>query len=59
MHTEDDGYRFTSSVVEAFTLDGKRQTLTDKKMMASFPFTVDNKIVFTGMDGKAYMMTVK
>ena len=59
MHTEDDGYRFTSSVVEAFTLDGKRQTLTDKKMMASFPFAVDGKIVFTGMDGKAYMMTVK
>ena len=59
MHTEDDGYRFTSSVVEAFTLDGKRQTLTEKSMMASFPFTVDGKIVFTTMDGKAYMMTVK
>ena len=59
MHTEDDGYRFTSSVVEAFTLDGKRQTLTEKSMMASFPFTVDGKIVFTTMDGKAYMMSVK
>ena len=59
MHTEDDGYNFTSSVVEAFTLDGKRQTLTDKSLMASFPYVVDGKIVFTTMSGVAYMMTVK
>ena len=47
MHTEDDGYRFTSSVVEAFTLDGKRQTLTDKKLMGTFPYVVNGDIVFT------------
>ena len=59
MHTEDDGYRFTSSVVEAFTLDGKRQTLTDKKLMGTFPYVVNGDIVFTTVEGKAYMMAVK
>lgn len=60
MRTEDDGYDFTSSVLEAYTLDGKRQTLTDKSMLATFPYAVDGKIVFTTWDkGTAYMMSVK
>ena len=60
MRTEDDGYNFTSSVIEAYTLDGKRQTLTDKSMLATFPYAVDGKIVFTTWDkGTTYMMTVK
>lgn len=60
MRTEDDGYDFTSSVLEAYTLDGKRQTLTDKTMLATFPYAVDGKIVFTTWDkGTTYMMTVK
>lgn len=60
MRTTDDGYDFTSSVIEAYTLDGKRQTLTDKSMLATFPYAVDGKIVFTTWDkGTTYMMTVK
>ena len=60
MRAEDDGHDFTSSVIEAYTLDGKRQTLTDKSMLATFPYAVDNKIVFTTWDkGTTYMMTVK
>lgn len=60
MHAEDDGRRFTSSVLEAYTLDGKRQTLTDKSIMASYPYAINGKIVFTDLqNGTAYMMTVK
>ncbi|MBO5816585.1 MAG: hypothetical protein J6R26_01370 [Paludibacteraceae bacterium] len=60
MRTEDDGHDFTSSVIEAYTLDGKRQTLTDKSMMATFPYAVDGKIIFTTWDkGTAYIMNVK
>ena len=60
MRTEDNGHDFTSSVIEAYTLDGKRQTLTDKSMLATFPYAVDGKIVFTTWDkGTTYMMTVK
>ena len=60
MHAKDDGHFFTSSVLEAYTLDGKRQTLTDKSMMASYPYAVNGKIVFTDLEkGTAYMMTVK
>jgi hypothetical protein len=60
MRTEDDGYNFTSSVLEAYTLDGKRQTLTDKSIMATFPYTVNGNIVFTTWDkGTTYMLNVK
>jgi hypothetical protein len=60
MRAEDDGHHFTSSVLEAYTLDGKRQTLTDKSIMASYPYAIDGKIVFTDLEkGTAYMMTVK
>ena len=60
MHAEDDGRKFTSSVLEAYTLDGKRQTLTDKSIMASYPYAINGKIVFTDLEkGTAYMMTVK
>ena len=60
MRAEDNGHNFTSSVLEAYTLDGKRQTLTDKSIMASYPYAIDGKIVFTDLEkGTAYMMTVK
>ena len=60
MRAEDNGHNFTSSVLEAYTLDGKRQTLTDKSIMASYPYAIDGKIVFTDLQkGTAYMMTVK
>jgi hypothetical protein len=60
MRAEDNGHHFTSSVLEAYTLDGKRQTLTDKSIMASYPYAIDGKIVFTDLEkGTAYMMTVK
>jgi Tol biopolymer transport system component len=60
MRTTDDGYDFTSSVIEAYTLDGKRQTLTDKSMLATFPYAVNGKIIFTTWDkGTTYVMNVK
>ena len=60
MYAEDNGHNFTSSVLEAYTLDGKRQTLTDKSIMASYPYAINGKIVFTDLQkGTAYMMTVK
>ena len=59
MADEDDGYFTTASRIVAYTLDGKKQVLTNKSMIAMYPYAADNLIVFSTLDGKTYMLNVK
>ena len=59
MADEDDGYFTTASRIVAYTLDGKKQVLTNNSMIAMYPYAADNLIVFSTLDGKTYMLNVK
>ena len=59
MADEDDGHFITASAIVAYTLDGKKQVLTDKSMIAVEPYTTANSVVFSTLDGEVYMLNVK
>ena len=59
MADEDDGYNTTVSAIVAYTLDGKKQVLTDESMIAMYPYAAENLIVFSTLEGKTYMLNVK
>lgn len=59
MADEDDGHFTTASAIVAYTLDGKMQTLTNNDMIAMFPYTAKNMIVFSTIEGETYMLNVK
>lgn len=59
MADEDDGHFITASAIVAYTLDGKKQVLTDKSMIAVEPYTTANTVVFSTLDGEVYMLNVK
>ena len=59
MNDQDDGHYTTASAIMAFTLDGKVQTLTSPDMIAMYPFAAHGKVVFSTIEGKTYLMTVK
>ena len=59
MDAEDDGHFTTASAVVAYTLDGKKQLLTNDSMIAMYPYVANNVIVFSTLDGETYMLNVK
>lgn len=59
MADEDNGEFVTASAIVAYTLDGRRQVLTDNSMIAMYPYVAKNLIVFGTEDGSTYMLNVK
>jgi hypothetical protein len=59
MDAEDDGHYITASAIVAYTLDGKKQLLTNSSMVAMYPDVAENMIVFSTLDGETYMLNVK
>lgn len=59
MADEDDGEFITASAIVAYTLDGRKQVLTDSTVIAMYPCVAKNLIVFGTEDGSTYMLNVK
>lgn len=59
MASEDDGHFTTASAIVLYTLDGKKQTLTNDSMIAMYPYAAENVIVFSTIEGKTYLLNVK
>ena len=59
MNDQDDGHFTQTSAIMAYTLDGKVQTLTSPDMIAMYPFAAEGKVVFSTLQGKTYMLTIK
>jgi Tol biopolymer transport system component len=59
MDADDDGHYITASAIVAYTLDGKKQLLTNSSMVAMYPDVAENMIVFSTLDGETYMLNVK
>lgn len=59
MASYDDGHQITASTIYAYTLDGKKQALTDDSMIAMYPYATKNAIVFSTIEGETYMLNVK
>ena len=59
MDSQDDGHFTTASTIVAYTLDGKKQVLTDDSMIAMYPYATENAIVFSTIEGETYMLNVK
>ncbi len=61
MEAENDGHQVTAAAIVLQKLDGTRQVLTDKSMIAHFPYpSADGKrIGFSTIDGKVYVMNLK
>ena len=59
MADEDDGHFTTASKIVAYTLDGKKQALTNDDMIAMYPYASKNAIVFSTIEGDIYMLNVK
>ena len=59
MADKDNGHYVTESAIVAYTLDGKKQVLTYKTMIAMFPYVVENAIVFSTDEGETYMLNIK
>ncbi len=59
MATYDDGHFTTASTIYAYTLDGKKQALTDDSIIAMYPYAIKNAIVFSTIEGETYMLNVK
>ena len=59
MDSKDDGHFTTSSVIVAYTLDGKKQVLTNNSMIAMYPYVANSMIVFSTLEGETYMLNVK
>ena len=59
MADEDDGHFTTASKIVAYTLDGKKQVLTNDDIIAMYPYASKNAIVFSTIEGDIYMLNVK
>ena len=59
MADKDNGHYVTESAIVAYTLDGKKQVLTYKTMIAMFPYVANNAIVFSTDEGETYLLNVK
>ena len=59
MADEDDGHFTTASAIVAYTLDGKKQVLTNDSMIAMYPYAAKNAIVFSTIEGETYMLNIK
>ena len=59
MADEDDGHFTTASAIVAYTMDGKKQVLTNDSMIAMYPYAANNAVVFSTIEGETYMLNVK
>lgn len=59
MHDEDDGTYLTASAIVAYNLQGQKQILVNKEMMAIYPYAANGQIAFSTAGGNVYLMKVK
>ena len=57
--TKDNGEVVLESTIVAYSLDGKKQVLTNGEDIAVFPQTTEGKIAYSTSEGKIYVMNVK
>lgn len=57
--TKDNGEVILESAIVAYSLDGKKQVLTNGEDIAVFPQTTEGKIAYSTSEGKIYVMNVK
>ena len=57
--TKDNGEVILESAIVAYSLDGKKQVLTNGEDIAVFPQTTEGKIAYSTSEGKIYIMNVK
>ena len=58
-HTKDNGEVVLESVIEAYSLDGKMQVLTNGEQIAVFPKAANGKIAYSTSEGEIYVMNIK
>ena len=59
MHDEDDGKYLIASAIVAYNLQGQKQILVNKEMMAIYPYAAEGQIAFSTAGGEIYLMKVK
>ena len=59
MHDEDDGTYLTASAIVAYNLQGQKQILVNREMMAIYPYAANGQIAFSTAGGNVYLMKVK
>lgn len=57
--TKDNGEVVLESVIVAYSLDGKKQVLTNGEQIAVFPQVANGKIAYSTSEGEIYIMNVK
>lgn len=57
--TKDNGEVVLESVIVAYSLDGKKQVLTNGEQIAVFPQAAAGKIAYSTSEGEIYVMNVK
>ena len=57
--TKDNGEVVLESVIVAYSLDGKKQVLTNGEQIAVFPKAANGKIAYSTSEGEIYIMNVK
>ena len=57
--TKDNGEVVLESVIVAYSLDGKKQVLTNGEQIAVFPKAANGKIAYSTSEGEIYVMNIK
>ena len=57
--TKDNGEVVLESVIVAYSLDGKKQVLTNGEQIAVFPKAANGKIAYSTSEGEIYFMNIK
>ena len=57
--TKDNGEVVLESAIVAYSLDGKKQVLTNGEQIAVFPQAANGKIAYSTSEGEIYIMNVK
>ena len=57
--TKDNGEVVLESAIVAYSLDGKKQVLTNGEQIAVFPQAAEGKIAYSTSEGEIYIMNIK
>ena len=57
--TKDNGEVILESAIVAYSLDGKKQVLTNGNQIAVFPQATAGKIAYSTSEGEIYVMNIK
>ena len=57
--TKDNGEVVLESVIVAYSLDGKKQVLTNGEQIAVFPQAAEGKIAYSTSEGEIYVMNIE